>query len=68
MIDPTLTRRRFLESAALLALAGALPAGCAVAPRTGAQASLPQRSIAAHATSTPRSACTRVPSAAARSE
>ena len=40
MIDPTLTRRRFLESAALLALAGALPAGCAVAPRTGAQASL----------------------------
>ncbi len=40
MIDPTHTRRRFLEGAALLALTGALPAGCAVAPRTGAQASL----------------------------
>lgn len=40
MTDPSLTRRRFLEGAALLALAGALPAGCAVAPRTGPQASL----------------------------
>lgn len=40
MPEPTLNRRRLLEGTMLLALAGALPAGCAVAPRTNGEASL----------------------------
>jgi len=40
MVDLAVNRRRFLEGTALLALAGALPSGCATAPQTGATASL----------------------------
>ena len=40
MVDLAMNRRRFLEGTALLALAGALPSGCATAPQTGATASL----------------------------